>query len=345
MRATLSIVATMPPIVPARISRRRGSLAALATALPLLLIAAGCGGDSAGTEGGDGPLILVTTSVWADVVADVACDPDVVIDTILPVGADPHGYEPSLADRGTMEDADLIVANGLGLEAGLDDTLAAVEDAGTPVLRLAEHVETLPVSSADGHDAEPGDGHEGDDPHIWFDPTRVSVAVGPLAEELVAVGVDEDAVVRCLGDARRMLAELDADIEATLAPIEPADRLLVTNHDSLVYFADRYGFEIVGTIIPAASTMAETNPAQLEELAARIEELGVAAVFAESQHATTDAQALSDRLGGQVEVVTLHTETLGESGSGVESYGDLLRADAELIASALLGADGGAGAG
>jgi zinc/manganese transport system substrate-binding protein len=205
---------------------------------------------------------------------------------------------------------------------------------------VADHVDTLAVSTAAG-DEGPGDGHdgEGDNPHIWFDPTRVSIAVGPLADELVEVGVDRDAVLRCLADYREQLAELDARVEEILAPVAPGDRLLVTNHDSLVYFADRYGFEVIGTIIPAASTLAEANPAQLEELAQLVEDLDVPAVFAETQTSTADAEALADRVGG-VEVVTLHTGTLAGPGSGAESYPQLLVTDAELIAAALAGGTG-----
>ena len=333
---------SMPVTPPSRPRRRRDVLAVIGLASALALVGGACGGDGTGSGGGEGPVILVTTSIWADVVSAVACDPETTVETLVPIGADPHTYEPSLADRGALEDAALVVANGLGLEAGLDDTLSAVEEAGTPVFRLADHVDTLAVSTAAARDEGSGDDghdHEGDNPHIWFDPTRVSIAVGPLADELVEVGVDRDAVGRCLADHRQELAELDARVEEILAPIDPQDRLLVTNHDSLVYFADRYDFEVIGTIIPAASTLAETNPAQLEELAQLVDDLDVPAVFAEAQTSTADAEALADRVGG-VEVVTLHTGTLAGPGSGAESYAQLMVTDAELIAAALAGGAG-----
>jgi zinc/manganese transport system substrate-binding protein len=102
----------------------------------------------------------------------------------------------------------------------------------------------------------------------------------------------------------------------------------------LAYFADRYGFEVVGTVIPAASTLAAANPADLERLAQLIDDVGVGAVFAETQHSSADADALAERVG-DVEVVTLFTDTLDVEGSGADTYLALLLTDAELIADAL----------
>lgn len=321
-----------------RRSIRRAGLAILAA---VGLLAASCGdGDTAASD--DGPRVLATTGIWADVVSNVACGDLARVESIIPSGGDPHSFEPSLADRERMDDADLIVANGLLLEEGLVDTLDAAADAGTPIFALADHMETIAYSSHDDHgDEEHGDedheehDHEGDDPHVWFDPRRVDSVLPELAEHLVDdAGLDVDAVAACVEDYREQLMDLDAEIEAMVADVPEANRLLITNHDALGYFADRYGFEIIGTVIPTPSGLAETNPAQLEELAELIESTGVAAVFAESQQSTADADALADRVG-EVEVVTLFTGSLGDDGSGAETYLELLRINAELIASAL----------
>jgi zinc/manganese transport system substrate-binding protein len=335
-------------------------LAGLAILAAVGLLAASCGdsGDTAGSD--DGPRVLATTGIWADVVSNVACGDLARVEAIIPSGGDPHSFEPSLADRERMDDADLIVANGLLLEEGLVDTLDAAADAGTPIFAVADHMETIAYSSQDDHDEEAVHGeqeavhgeedhegehaededhdehdHEGDDPHVWFDPRRVDSVLPELAEHLVDdAGLDADAVAACVEDYRERLMDLDAEIEALVAGVPEADRLLITNHDALGYFADRYGFEIIGTVIPTPSGLAETNPAQLEELAQLIESTGVGAVFAESQQSTADADALADRVG-DVEVVTLFTGSLGDDGSGAETYLDLLRINAELIASAL----------
>lgn len=321
------------------------------------LIVAACGGDdeSSGTaaQGADVPTVVATTSMWADVVANVACDGLVAVETIIPIGGDPHSFEPSLRDRERLDDADLVVANGLLLEESLADTVAAAEDQGTPVFRVAEHVETIEFSAgrddhsedeahdedeAHGDDAGHGEdehAHEGDDPHVWTDPTRVAAMLPELAEVIVAeTGVDAAAVDTCVADYTAELEALDAELVDTLGAIPDDARELVTNHEALGYFADRYDFEVIGTVIPAPSGLAETNPAQLEELAELIEAEGVPAVFAEAQHSAQDAEALSERVG-DIEVVTLFTDALGEDGSGAETYVGLMRTNAGLIAEAL----------
>ena len=109
--------------------------------------------------------------------------------------------------------------------------------------------------------------------------------------------------------------------------------MLVTNHDSLGYLADRYDFTVLGSILPSTSTLTEASPGQLEELGEAIEAEGVPAIFTETISSADDAEALADRLG--VDVVELYTESLGEPGSGVETYADLMRFDAQAIADAL----------
>ena len=107
------------------------------TGLALVIVGAGCADDSSdGESSGDAvatvPTVLATTGIWSDIVSNVACGGIVDVETIIPVGGDPHGFEPSLQDRERMENAALVVANGLDLEERLEDTLAAVEDSGTP---------------------------------------------------------------------------------------------------------------------------------------------------------------------------------------------------------------------
>ena len=374
-----------PSRIPARPSVAVAVLAAAA------LTASACGGDSStgrSEQAADAavPTILVTTGIWADVVTNVACGGLASIETIIPVGGDPHGYEPSLQDRARMENADLVVANGLELEEALKETLEAVEESGTPVFEFADAMETIPFAFESGHHGEAGeqgeghdedeeageegeghdedeeggeegeghdedeeggeegeghdeddeDGHgSGGDPHVWFDPRRVSGALPALAERLTAdVGLDAGAVEACLSLYRAELAAVDSEIVEVVDRVPVEQRKLVTNHDALGYFADRYGFEVIGTVIPAAGTMAQTNPAQLEELAELIENEGVKAIFAETLHSTDDAEALASRLG-DVEVVTLYTGSLGPSGSGAETYIGFIRTNVELIVDAL----------
>ncbi len=358
----------------------------------LALLVASCGPGGDGTEepaepDANKPLVLATTSIWADVTANLACGGLASVESVMEPGVDPHGFEPSLADRARMEEAALVVANGLGLEEGLDDTLEAVAGAGTPVFRVGDHVET-PDSAEDDHGDEAddhegddhddeaddhegdhddeaddhegdhddeaddhegdhddeADDHEGDDhdhggvdPHIWFDPVLVTGVLDELAHRLIDdAGLDPDAVDACRDGYRAELSALHSEIETILAEVPPADRKLVTDHDALEYFADRYEFEVIGTVIPAMSTMAETNPAALEELAETIAETGVKAVFAETGRSTDTVEALADR-AGRVEMAVLHTGSLGPPGSGADTYAGFMRTNARTIAAALVG--------
>ncbi len=317
----------------------------------LALVAAGCGDDDDSVESVDAPMVIATTSIWGDVVANVACDGAAEVETLIPPGGDPHGFEPSLQDRGRMENATLIVANGLGLEEGLEDTIGAVEEAGTPVFRITDHVSTIEFSmttEAAGHDEHEDEGHDededhdeheghdhsGDDPHVWFDLVRVTEALPALSQALAAeAGLDAGAIDHCVAEYRSELIALDAEIEEILAPLHPEDRLLVTNHDALGYFAESYGFRLVGTVIPGGSTMGTTSPAELQELVELINETGVAAIFSESTHSSDEAEALGREAG--VQVVSLNTGSLGPVGSSTDTYIGFMRTNAQRIAESL----------
>ncbi len=322
----------------------------------LALIASGCGNDDAAESEGV-PTIVVTTSIWGDVVANVVCDGLADVVTLIPTGGDPHAFQPSLQDRGRMESAPLIVANGLHLEEGLEDTLEAVEEAGTPIFHMADHISTIEYGSNTvqmGHTEDDHDDHEddhddhdeheddhghahahgGDDPHVWFDPIRVANALPALSQALATqAGLDAAALDECVAAYRSELTAVDDEIEGILAPLHPEDRLLVTNHDALGYFADRYGFQLIGTVIPGGSTLAEANPAGLQELVHVIEETGVAAVFSETTHSTADAEALGREAG--VKVLSLNTGSLGPADSGADTYVGFMRSNAQVIVEGL----------
>ena len=159
---------SVPPLDPrcCRPLATRGSGRILAAAAACALIAAACtGGDdsSDAAADSDAPTIVATTNIWADVVENVTCNGLVHVESLMPPGADPHTFEPSLRDRADMANASLVVANGLGLEESLEDTLDAVAADGTPVFSIGDHLEPITIgeaSSGDGHDE---DGHDESD--------------------------------------------------------------------------------------------------------------------------------------------------------------------------------------
>jgi zinc/manganese transport system substrate-binding protein len=280
-----------------------------------LCVASACGPHIAAAGDDDTPIVVVTTSIWADIVDRIDCADQFTVETLIPVGGDAHSFEPSVRDRRQLGDAVLVVTNGGGLEEQLEDTLDAVAGEGVTVLSLFDHVDA------------------GEDPHLWFDPTLVADAAVVIAGELGAAGADESTSEQCLDEFLTELEELDTEVTDTLGIVPPERRILVTNHDALGRFADRYGFEVLGSVIPGSSTLAEASPAELEQLADDIEAQGVPAIFAEALESTDEATTLADRL--DVDVVTLYTDSLGEAGSGVETYADLMRFNATAIAEAL----------
>lgn len=301
---------------------------ALAPLAVLAFVVAACS-SGATTTSDQRPTVVATTTIWADVVRNVACNDLADVETIVPAGGDPHSFEPSLRDRETMGNATLVVANGLDLEESMVDIIDAVESDGVPVVRVGEFVDTLPI-----RDASPDSDAAGRDPHIWFDPTRVAATLPAIADSLAAAGIDPSALDACVANYAARLATLDTDVAAIVSALPVGQRLLVTNHDSLSYFADRYDFEVLGSVIPSPSSLSAATPADLEALAAVIDETGVPAIFAETQHSSSDTQALADRVG-DVDVVTLQTDILGSPGSDTATYVEWLAATARTIVDAL----------
>lgn len=271
----------------------------------LAVAVGGCATDDAGGDGGR--RVVVTTSILGDIVESLGTDADVEV--LLPLGADPHDFEVSTRQAEAMAEAALLVVHGAGFEGGLQDAIDAAGDAGAEVFDVSDHVDLLD-----------------DDPHVWFDPIRMIPAIEALGEALEASGTAAYVA---------QVRDLDAELESTLATVPPDRRVLVTNHDVLAYFADRYGFEVVGAVIPSTTTGAQPSASDLDELAEVIRTHAVPAIFGETSNPADLAEALAEEVGGEVDVVELYTESLGEPGSGAETYLGMLRIDAIRIAGTL----------
>ncbi|MDP6341788.1 MAG: metal ABC transporter substrate-binding protein [Acidimicrobiales bacterium] len=188
----------------------------------------------------------------------------------------------------------------------------------------------------DDHDDHEGHDHGGIDPHFFTDPARMAVVAQELSEFLVANFPDADqGFVTTANDYIKQLQALDSEVEETLSAISSGERLLVTNHTVFAYFADRYSFTVLGEIIPSSSTLASASAQQLASLAEEIKENQVKAIFADASSSDALAQTLSDEVN-DVEVINLYTESLGDPGSSGDSYIDMIRFNAEAIASALV---------
>jgi zinc/manganese transport system substrate-binding protein len=300
--------------------RRRGLIGAAGLVL-LVPLSAACGGTGSGD---DRPLVVATHSILGDVATNVFGD-TATVEVVMPAGADPHEFEPSAADVALLNEADLVVANGLGFEVGLVDALDAAAEDGVDVLELGEQLDPLPLAEGDG-----------EDPHWFTDPRRTVRAVGSIADAAADVpGIDTDAVGAQAEAYADAVTTADAEIGDDLQVIPARDRRLVTNHEVFGYFADRYGFEVIGTVIPSGTTLAEPSSADLSALVDTIDETGVPAIFADTSSSSDLADVLAEETGQDIAVVELFSESLGEPGSGGETYLQLIRTNADRILGAL----------
>jgi zinc/manganese transport system substrate-binding protein len=252
--------------------------------------------------------IVATTTILGDIVSEVVGE-TAEVEVVMPLGADPHEFQPSSAQIAAMTEADLVIANGLGFEVGMADALEALLGDGANVFEVAPLLD--PISFEEAHDHEDLDPEEEGtlDPHFWLDPLRVADAARLVAGELAAIEPGVDWASRA-DDYVSRLTETHEEIEEMLLPI--GDRRLVTNHESMGYFAVRYGFQILTTVIPGGSTGAQPSSAELADLVELLEREGIRAIFADTSSPDDLAQAVAGELGEEVEVVELYTESLGD---------------------------------
>jgi zinc/manganese transport system substrate-binding protein len=262
--------------------------------------------------------VVATTGILADIAGTVA-EPDAEVVQVIPDGTDPHSFSLSAEDRQTLEGADLVVANGVGLEAGIP-----LEDAGAPTWTITDHAgELLPFE----------EGSESEDPHVWMDPTRVVRALPALAEALGEADPEHAAAYLERAEAYAdELRALDLEIRRSLAAIPSQNRELVTSHDALGYFAERYRFDVVATPFPASGPEAEASAATIRDVEAAIRSARVPTVYAEEEDDPEVLRRIASDTGVEIEEDLL-VETPGSAGGYVE----MLRRDAELLARGLAG--------
>ncbi|MBA2523254.1 MAG: zinc ABC transporter substrate-binding protein, partial [Solirubrobacterales bacterium] len=249
----------------------------------------------------------------------------VSVDQILAANADPHEYEPRPSDAEALLDADLVVKSGGDLDGWLDQL---VEGSGSdaPVLTLIDFVQTRP--GPDGSD----------DPHWWHDPENAVAAVATIRDRLVEFDPDDAAAYR--SNAAAYIAKLKAlerRIGACIGAIPAAKRKLVTSHDALGYYADRFGIEVVGAAIPALSTQAQPSAGETADLIDLIERTNVSTVFPEAGVSTELEATIADEAGATVGG-NLWADTLGPEGSNGATYIEAEESNTATLVAGLSGA-------
>lgn len=293
---------------------------ALATAAALLLT--GCAGTS-GAAPDDRPVVLTTFTVLADIAGEVAGD-DLRIESITRPGAEIHGYEPTPRDVARASEADLILDNGLGLEAWFEQF---VQDADAPRVVASEGVAPIEIA-ADASAGRPN-------PHAWMSPTNVQRYVDTIEEAFAALAPEHAEAFAARAEAYRgELQQVQDELVADLAAVPEAQRALVTCEGAFSYLARDAGLE--ERYLWPVNAEQQATPQRIADVIAFVEERGVPAVFCESTVSDAPMQqvveATGARFGG-----TLYVDSLSEEGGPVPTYLDLIRHDAETIAAGLAG--------
>jgi zinc/manganese transport system substrate-binding protein/manganese/iron transport system substrate-binding protein len=281
----------------------------LAPVLLGLVALVACGGTEAASGAGPGGRIraVATTTQTADFLRALGGGRLEIYDIVRP-NIDPHDFEPSPADIEAVRNAQVIVKNGLGLEKFLDDVTKAA-GSKAPV-----------VDASAGVQARTG-GEGETDPHIWQSPVNAKLMVTTIADALAKA--DPVAADAYAANKAAYLKQLDALDERTKAQIATlTNKKLVTNHDAFGYYVERYGLELIGSVIPSFDTATEVSGKDIQDLVAKIKATGVKAIFSESAVPSKTAETIAKEAG--VTVVagadSLFGDSLGPAGSDADTY-------------------------
>nr|WP_328703197.1 metal ABC transporter substrate-binding protein [Alkalihalobacterium elongatum] len=277
----------------------------LASAMVMSLFLVACGGgdeEQAGTK--EGLDITTSFSILGDIVGNVIGDRGTV-EYIVPIGEEPHEYEPIPSDFQKVSDSDVFYINGLGLEEWLEKL---VQNAGDiPVVTLSEGVTAIPLTNEDG-----------DDPHIWLDVQNVILMVNNLVDDLVERDPDGEDTYRANAEAYiQELEELDAWIKAEMSTIAEDFRMIAISEDAFRYFGQAYGIDTAG--IWEINSHEEGTPSQISGLVDKIQERNLPAVFVETTVDQRYMETVANNAGVEI-AGEVYTDAVGQDGSGAETY-------------------------
>ena len=292
-------------------------LSVIASVLAGAALWAGCGEEGAGNPDAEVRAVATTTQL-GDFARQVGGE-RVAVEQILESNADPHNYEPRPSDAASIADADLVLRSGGDLDEWLGEL---IENAGS------EAAEVDLIDSVDPRE---------DDPHWWQDPRNAEKAVAAIRDALVEADPrGRQAYERNAAAYIDRLRRLDSSVARCIGHIPPGDRKLVTTHDALGYYADRYGLDVIGALIPSLSTQAQPSSKDVGALVDQIDELGVRAIFPESSVNPKLEEAVARETGAEVGEA-LWADTLGGEDSSGATYIDSIQANTEAIVDGLTG--------
>jgi ABC-type Zn uptake system ZnuABC Zn-binding protein ZnuA len=302
--------------------RRSPRAVAIAASLLLTLpLVAGCGGSS-GDSNGKLDVVATTTQIgdWARQVGGDRAN----VTQLLEPNTDPHDYEPRPSDVEAVANARVVFKNGDGLDGWIDKVVE--QSGGHPqVVDLSSGVPSRSPGESSGSETSRYD------PHWWHDPRNAAAAIEQIRETLDSVAPEAHNTFN--SNARAYLAKLrrlDRDIEACIDQVPSRQRKLVTDHDAFGYFADRYGIEVIGAVIPSQTTQAQASAGEVAKLSDTIEQERVKAIFPESSLNTKLADSIAEQTGAMSNL-TLYGDTLGPKGSDGATYTGMEASNAQSM--------------
>jgi ABC-type Zn uptake system ZnuABC Zn-binding protein ZnuA len=271
--------------------------------------------------------VVTTSNIVGDWVTEIGKD-RVECFSLMPIGSDPHTYQPGAADVGRVSEAGIIFSVGLNLEGTwLSQLIKNASTDPSRVTALGEYIDPLPAVPYET-------GTETLDPHFWWDPSRVKLAVDKIVEKLIAADpgssgfYQENATLY-----KNTLDNLDKSIVDKTGLIPESNRKIVSSHETMQYFAQRYGYVAVGSIFPGISTDREPTAAELAALTAKIKELGVSTIFTETSVNDRLSLAIAQETGAKV--IKLYTDSLGTKTNHADTYIAMMDTDMDAIFNAL----------
>jgi ABC-type Zn uptake system ZnuABC Zn-binding protein ZnuA len=307
--------------------------------IPLLFVAAflaGCGSPPGGPASSGRPQVVATFSVLDDFVRNVAGDKVDLVTLVGPDG-DAHTFNPAPQDIAAVGRAAVVFEVGAGFETDWFDKAFAASGSKAKRVAVADglELEEGECHHKPGDKLEPGHAHELD-PHVWHEVTNAVHMVGKVRDGLCEADPANAAAYRANADAYiAKLRDLDAWVVATVNTLPPDRRKLVTSHDTFGYFARRYGFTVVGSVLPSFSTeAADPSAAEFADLVGKVKAQKVLAVFCEASHNSKLVERLAAAAGVQL-APPLYTDALGAKGSPGDTYLGMMRHNVTTIVDAL----------
>jgi ABC-type Zn uptake system ZnuABC Zn-binding protein ZnuA len=268
--------------------------------------------------------VVATTTIVGDVVSFIG-GREIELKVLMPFEVDPHAYEPTSGDLRSLADANVVFTNGLGMEISLYDFLEPLLN-DVPIISLSEGISLRSLESGV---------EDSFDPHVWFDPTNVKHWVDRTSTALSRLNPAKRTTFEEHAETyKKFLDNLDRWIEETVDQLPADKRIIVSDHYIFGYFIGRYGFEMVGAVVPVFSSAAEPTAQEIASLEETISQLNVQVIFVGETFSSSIAQRIKEDTG--VRLVSLYTGALSDSEGPAASYLNFMQYNVAEIVNALL---------